>query len=99
MMWQFALLTGLCMLQLLVPCLSITCRLLDRDMVVCGYRVPKGTSLSMAVWPVHHSARNFTQPERFWPERYEHTQTNGSYTPGALQHKPQGHRGFDSVTV
>ncbi|KAL2168974.1 hypothetical protein VTG60DRAFT_6616 [Thermothelomyces hinnuleus] len=38
--------------------------------VICGYRVPGGTSLD--IWPsaMNYSSRNFTAPDKFIPERW-----------------------------
>ncbi|KAL3140970.1 hypothetical protein ABBQ32_005492 [Trebouxia sp. C0010 RCD-2024] len=41
-----------------------------KDMVVGGYRVPKGTVLSMPPYALQLSPHNFTAPEKFWPKRW-----------------------------
>jgi cytochrome P450 len=40
------------------------------DGTVSGYRVPKGTTILMSQWIVHHDARWFEQPLEFRPERW-----------------------------
>ena len=47
------------------------CRMTDRDMVIAGYRVPKGTPISLPPYCLHTDAANFDQPLRFWPQRWE----------------------------
>lgn len=42
----------------------------DKDMVVAGYRVPKGTVLTMPPYTLHLSPHNFTAPEQFLPARW-----------------------------
>ncbi|KAH8197034.1 hypothetical protein TruAng_008785 [Truncatella angustata] len=37
---------------------------------VGGQFVPKGTYITIYQWPTHHSPLNFTDPERFAPERW-----------------------------
>lgn len=37
---------------------------------IAGGFVPEGTVVSMAQWPANHSARNFSEPEAFKPERF-----------------------------
>ena len=39
-------------------------------MVVAGYRVPKGTVLSMPAYALQLSPHNFTAPQKFWPKRW-----------------------------
>ena len=42
----------------------------DKDMVVGGYRVPKGTVLSMPPYASQLSPHNFTAPGKFLPGRW-----------------------------
>ena len=51
--------------------MSYGCRQAGEDMVVGGYRIPKGTAIQMPSYAMHMSASNFTQPYRFWPERWQ----------------------------
>lgn len=37
---------------------------------VAGYFVPENTVVSVAQWPMNHSARNFSEPFSFKPERF-----------------------------
>ena len=42
----------------------------DKDMVIKGYRIPQGTRLMLAPYPMHLSRHNFLHPDKFWPERW-----------------------------
>jgi len=42
----------------------------DREVELGGYRVPKGVTVVMDIWAVHHDARFYPDPEIFWPERW-----------------------------
>jgi cytochrome P450 len=35
-----------------------------------GYRVPKGTTVSMSAWMLNRNPQNFPEPEKFIPERW-----------------------------
>ncbi|KAL3131436.1 hypothetical protein ABBQ38_007748 [Trebouxia sp. C0009 RCD-2024] len=47
-----------------------TARQAPRDMIVGGYRIPKGTPLIMPSIAAHLSPLNFTQPDEFLPARW-----------------------------
>lgn len=47
-----------------------TFRITDRDMIIGGYRVPKGTPVQLPPYSMHLSSANFVQPQKFWPERW-----------------------------
>ncbi|KAK4235242.1 hypothetical protein C8A03DRAFT_17988 [Achaetomium macrosporum] len=38
--------------------------------VICGYQVPGGTGLDIWPYAMNHCSRNFTEPEKFIPERW-----------------------------
>lgn len=42
-----------------------------RDCVVGGYHVPAGTQLIMSQWITHRDPRNFDDPEKFQPDRWD----------------------------
>ena len=42
----------------------------DKDMVVKGFRIPKGTALMLAPYPMHVSPHNYIEPFKFYPERW-----------------------------
>lgn len=42
----------------------------DRDVEIGGYRVPKGVTVVMDIWAVHHDPRFYPDPEEFRPERW-----------------------------
>lgn len=55
----------------------------DKDMVVGGYRVPKGTILSMPPYAAQLSPHNFTDPEKLLPGRWLKTlDTSQVFDPG-----------------
>ena len=60
---------------------AVSCRQLDRDMVVGGYRLPKGTPLIFSAYLLHHGPYNYTRAEDFWPERFEATPSDASADP------------------
>jgi len=41
------------------------------DVVLGGYKIPKGTVLMMSMGGCHTSPHNYTQETKFWPERWE----------------------------
>lgn len=49
----------------------------DRDLDLGGYRVPKGVTVVMNIWAVHHDARFYPDPESFRPERWTEEFTRG----------------------
>lgn len=51
----------------------VLCRKADKDMVVGGYRISKGTPINIPNFVVHMADRNFEQPYRFWPGRWSQT--------------------------
>lgn len=40
------------------------------DVVVNGFKIPKGTQIAISPWLMHRDARFFAEPERFSPERW-----------------------------
>jgi cytochrome P450 len=40
------------------------------DAIFNGYRVPKGTTVSMSAWMLNRNPQNFPEPEKFIPERW-----------------------------
>jgi len=46
-------------------------RLAIEEHEIGGYRVPKGTGISIALWVMHRDPRWFEAPEEFRPERWE----------------------------
>lgn len=56
------------------------CRQADQDMVVGGYRIPKGTAIQMPSYAMHMSAANFIQPYLFWPERWQQGTDQSSFS-------------------
>lgn len=46
-----------------------------RDCVIGGFHTPRGTTLLMSQWVLHHDARFFEEPYQFRPERWTDTFT------------------------
>lgn len=42
-----------------------------RDCVLCGFHVPRRTTILMSTWVVHRDARWYDEPEAFRPERWQ----------------------------
>ena len=62
------------------------CRQLKEDTVVCGYKLPAGTTISFPPYALHHSKDNYIRPEEFWPDRWEAvTGTKQPLDPGMLR--------------
>ena len=53
-----------------IACHAVTCREADKDMVIKGYRVPKGVTLMLSPYPMQVSHDNYLHPDEFWPERW-----------------------------
>jgi cytochrome P450 len=49
----------------------------ERDVELGGYRVPKGRTVLMNIWAVHHDPRFYPEPEQFRPERWTAQFTKG----------------------
>jgi cytochrome P450 len=53
------------------PC---CCREADRDLVLYnGLRIPKGTIIWMPPCAIHATQFNYVDPDRFWPERWDNS--------------------------
>jgi len=48
-----------------------TARVAIEDHEIGGYKVPKGTGVSLTQWTMHRDPRWFVEPEAFRPERWE----------------------------
>lgn len=57
-------------LRLFPPTWMISPRLAQRDVVVRGFTLPKGSVLAIAPWIVHRDERFFPNPECFDPDRW-----------------------------
>lgn len=55
----------------LYPVVTDISREASEDCEIGGYHIPKGTTLMMSQWVMHHDARYFDQPEVFNPSRWE----------------------------
>lgn len=54
----------------LFPAAPIIGRLLDEDMVVDGYRIPRGVTCFVNIYSLHRNPEYFKDPELFIPERF-----------------------------
>ncbi|CAG9957146.1 unnamed protein product [Clonostachys rosea f. rosea IK726] len=57
-------------LRLCPPTPSGLPHILDRDDIVDGYRIPKGTAVLANVWSMQRNPDDYDQPDEFIPERY-----------------------------
>ena len=53
-------------------------RKVEEDVVLSGYKVPKGTEVVMALMLMHKDEKQFAQPEAFIPERWLKNNTDAS---------------------
>ncbi|AFY58376.1 cytochrome P450 [Rivularia sp. PCC 7116] len=69
----------------LYPTVTDLSRQATEDCEIGGYSIPKGTTLNISQWVMHHDSRYFTNPEVFNPERwandFEKTLPRGVYFP------------------
>jgi cytochrome P450 len=54
----------------LYPTVTDVSREATEDCEIGGFQVPKGTTLVMSQWVMHHNGRYFTEPEEFNPDRW-----------------------------
>lgn len=54
----------------LYPPAWIITRMPTEDTTLGGYRCVKGAIVVMSPWVLHHDARFFPEPHRFWPDRF-----------------------------
>lgn len=47
-----------------------TARVTTSDMVIGGYRIPKGTPMMAPSYAIHANADNYVHADKFWPERW-----------------------------
>eukprot|EP01080_Neovahlkampfia_damariscottae_P008182 gene8182-10_t len=46
-------------------------RTTTKDVILEGYKIPKGTSIFLDIYAMHHSVEIYENPEEFIPERFE----------------------------
>ncbi|XP_030388342.1 cytochrome P450 4e2-like [Scaptodrosophila lebanonensis] len=57
--------------QRLYPSVPFIGRYTDKEYVINGQTIPKGTTLNIGIVILGYDDRTFTEPHRFWPERFE----------------------------
>jgi cytochrome P450 len=57
-------------MRLYPPVAAVMTRRVMRPFTLRGQLVPAGTMLRISPWVIHHDARWFPQPDRFWPQRF-----------------------------
>jgi len=61
----------------LYPPIWLMGRKATEDDVVCGVKIPKGASVSISPYALHRNPDLYTDPEKFWPERFEQNEPRG----------------------
>ena len=56
-----------------------TAREADKDLVISGYCVPKGTTLFYPIWAVHMDPEYWPDPEKFDPERFKSSSPSSAF--------------------
>ena len=57
-------------LRLFPPVVTFTIREVDREIAVGSYTIPKGVSIFVPVWQIHHDPTLWPDPDRFDPGRF-----------------------------
>lgn len=55
----------------LYPSVPLIGRILDSDLVIDGYTIPKGVTCMISIFSLHRNPKSFHKPEEFIPERFE----------------------------
>jgi cytochrome P450 family 3 subfamily A len=50
-------------------------RVASNDYQLGEYHIPKGMTIGVPVYPIHHDPHVWSEPEKFIPERYLHSKT------------------------
>jgi len=53
------------------PSVPIIGRVLEEDITLGGYYLPKGTNLEVAIYQIQNNPRLWDNPQKFDPERWE----------------------------
>ncbi|MGA7122139.1 MAG: cytochrome P450 [Polyangiaceae bacterium] len=54
----------------ITPILPVVARRVQKPIVVQGYELPTGVTVSACVYLAHHRSEVFPEPNRFWPDRF-----------------------------
>ena len=68
-----------------------TARVTYIDDWVDGYFLPKGTTIILNVWGLHHDEDHFPDPEQFIPERYANTPLLAPEYAASAEYEKRGH--------
>ncbi|XP_050086155.1 cytochrome P450 4d2-like [Anopheles aquasalis] len=55
-------------------------RSIDKDVLLNGVQLPKGSTITLGVYMMHHNPDCFPQPEMFLPERFEQNETRNPFS-------------------
>lgn len=58
-------------MRMFPPAWSLMAREVVSDLTVGGYTIPKGATLLISPWVMHHDPRFFAEPQQFDPERFD----------------------------
>lgn len=67
-----------------------------KEIVYGGYRIPRGARLHLNAYAIGHDPKRHQDPERFYPERYEHDQTTSEESKNASDVSKRDHFAFGS---
>ena len=65
----------------LFPSIPVMSRCLDAEVLIDGYKIPRGTNIIMLNYHLHRDPDTFRQPNMFKPERMIGLKQNFSFTP------------------
>lgn len=69
---------------------------ITKELTYKGMRLPVGSRIHLNAWAIGHDPHRHTEPERFWPERYEGDLTTSEQSKNAADVKDRDHFAFGS---
>lgn len=70
--------------------------IITKELVYNGMRLPFGSRIHLNAYAIGHDPNRHTDPERFWPERYEGDMTNSEQSKNSADVKDRDHFAFGS---